>query len=111
MPWMHAKLTLAVVVIALHHVIGARVRRISKETPTLAVVSGPLGWRLWCVPLARSCWASPNPSRRSDTPTSDASAMPRECRPSKARGRLVDEEGRFAEVKGRSADWNCGVDG
>jgi len=30
MPWMHAKLTLALVVIALHHVIGARVRRIAK---------------------------------------------------------------------------------
>jgi putative membrane protein len=26
-PWMHAKLTLAVVVIALHHVLGARARR------------------------------------------------------------------------------------
>jgi protoporphyrinogen IX oxidase len=30
MPWMHAKLTLAVAVIALHHVIGARARRVAK---------------------------------------------------------------------------------
>ncbi len=29
MPWMHAKLTLAVAVIALHHIIGARVRRVA----------------------------------------------------------------------------------
>jgi putative membrane protein len=29
MPWMHAKLTLALVVIALHHIIGARVRRVA----------------------------------------------------------------------------------
>ncbi|HXN31117.1 MAG TPA: CopD family protein [Polyangiaceae bacterium] len=29
MPWMHAKLTLAVAVIALHHIIGARVGRVA----------------------------------------------------------------------------------
>jgi putative membrane protein len=29
MPWMHAKLTFALVVIVLHHVIGARVRRLA----------------------------------------------------------------------------------
>ncbi len=29
MPWMHAKLTLALAVIVLHHVIGARVRRVA----------------------------------------------------------------------------------
>ena len=29
MPWMHAKLTLAVGVIALHHVIGARAKRVA----------------------------------------------------------------------------------
>jgi putative membrane protein len=29
MPWMHAKLTCALVVIGVHHVIGARTRRIA----------------------------------------------------------------------------------
>jgi protoporphyrinogen IX oxidase len=29
LPWMHAKLTFALVVIALHHVIGARARRVA----------------------------------------------------------------------------------
>jgi putative membrane protein len=43
MPWMHAKLTLAVVVIALHHVIGARVRRISKGNADARRGLGTLG--------------------------------------------------------------------
>jgi putative membrane protein len=30
MPWMHAKLTLALVVIVLHHMIGARARRVAQ---------------------------------------------------------------------------------
>jgi protoporphyrinogen IX oxidase len=46
MPWMHAKLTLALVVIVLHHIIGARVRRLAggqadagRGMRTLAVVT------------------------------------------------------------------------
>jgi putative membrane protein len=44
LPWMHAKLTLALVVIALHHIIGGRARRIAngqasagRGMPVLAV--------------------------------------------------------------------------
>ncbi len=33
MPWFHAKLTFAVAVIALHHVLGARARQVAAGTP------------------------------------------------------------------------------
>jgi putative membrane protein len=33
MPWMHAKLTFALAIIVLHHVIGARCRRIGQDHP------------------------------------------------------------------------------
>ncbi len=36
MPWFHAKLTFALVVIALHHVIGARAKRAAAGTPGAA---------------------------------------------------------------------------
>jgi putative membrane protein len=46
LPWMHAKLTLALVVIVLHHVIGARARRVAsgdanagRGMPVLAVAA------------------------------------------------------------------------
>lgn len=44
LPWMHVKLTLAVVVIVLHHVIGARARRVAKGSTESAGAVGLLGW-------------------------------------------------------------------
>lgn len=43
MPWFHAKLTFALVVIALHHVIGARARRAAAGTPGAAGGMSMLG--------------------------------------------------------------------
>jgi len=42
MPWMHAKLTFAVAVIGLHHVIGARVGRVAAGKTGAARGLGPL---------------------------------------------------------------------
>lgn len=44
LPWMHIKLTLAVIVIVLHHVIGARARRAAKGNAESARGMGMLGW-------------------------------------------------------------------
>jgi putative membrane protein len=43
LPWMHVKLTLAAVVIVLHHVIGARVRRVAQGATRAAPGVGVLG--------------------------------------------------------------------
>jgi putative membrane protein len=42
-PWMHAKLTLAVAVIVLHHVIGARAKRVASGKVEAARGAGVLG--------------------------------------------------------------------
>jgi putative membrane protein len=44
MPWMYAKLGFAVVVILLHHVIGARARRVAGGNVQAARGSWTLGW-------------------------------------------------------------------
>jgi|GEM_PF-455712 len=44
LPWMHVKLTLALAVIVLHHVIGARARRVAKGNTDAARAVGVLGW-------------------------------------------------------------------
>lgn len=44
-PWMHSKLTLALVIIALHHVIGARTRKMANDGAPL----GPLPMLTWIV--------------------------------------------------------------
>jgi putative membrane protein len=43
MPWFHAKLTFALVIIALHHVIGARAKRAAAGTPDAAKGVSTLG--------------------------------------------------------------------
>ena len=44
LPWMHAKLTFALVVIVLHHVIGARVRRVAQGSPEAGRGLPALAW-------------------------------------------------------------------
>jgi putative membrane protein len=44
LPWMHVKLTLAALVIVLHHVIGARARRAARGHADAARAMGTLGW-------------------------------------------------------------------
>jgi protoporphyrinogen IX oxidase len=44
MPWMYAKLGFAVVVIVLHHVIGARARRVAQGKVRAAQGTSFLGW-------------------------------------------------------------------
>ena len=44
MPWMYAKLGFAVLVIVLHHIIGARARRLASGRVGAAQGTGVLGW-------------------------------------------------------------------
>jgi putative membrane protein len=43
LPWMHVKLTLALAVIVLHHVIGARAKRVAKGDADAGRAAGLLG--------------------------------------------------------------------
>ncbi|MEM1031342.1 MAG: hypothetical protein AAGN82_13420 [Myxococcota bacterium] len=43
MPWMHAKLALAFVIIGVHHVLGARARRLARAEATTSVSPGVRG--------------------------------------------------------------------
>jgi protoporphyrinogen IX oxidase len=63
-PWMHIKLTLAVVVIALHHVIGGRAKKMANGEATspgpapvlalvLAVMAAAAAYAVYLGPLAR----------------------------------------------------------
>ena len=44
-PWMHAKLTTALVIIALHHIVGARTRKMANDGAT----EGPIGAMTWVI--------------------------------------------------------------
>jgi putative membrane protein len=44
-PWMHAKLTMALVIIALHHVVGGRTRKMANDGAT----AGPIGVMTWII--------------------------------------------------------------
>jgi protoporphyrinogen IX oxidase len=49
--WFHGKLTLALVVIALHHVIGARAKKVANGSMQTGAPSGILGAVLGCCAL------------------------------------------------------------
>jgi protoporphyrinogen IX oxidase len=44
-PWMHAKLTMALVIIALHHIVGARTRKMANNGAT----EGPIAVMTWII--------------------------------------------------------------
>ena len=44
-PWMHAKLTAALVIIALHHIVGARTRKMAKD----GAPAGPIAIMTWII--------------------------------------------------------------